>query len=147
MRSLLRVCRAGGVVAVREIDMRMMNFYPETPNLLAAHRLMGESMKAGGGSVDMGPRLVSLAMQSGVQRSQIQASMGTWCYSTPEERLACGSQFRDRLKTGNMRETVLEAKLATEQELDSFMRAWEAWMAAEDGVLGMMSGEILITKQ
>jgi hypothetical protein len=147
MRSLLRVCRAGGVVAVREIDMRMMNFYPETPDLLAAHRLMGESMKAGGGSVDMGARLVSLAMQAGVQRSQIQASMGTLCYSTPEERLACGSQFRDRLKTGSMRETVLEAKLATEQELDSLMRAWEEWMAAEDGVLGMMSGEILVTKQ
>jgi hypothetical protein len=147
MRSLLRVCRAGGVVAVREIDMRMMNFYPETPDLLAAHRLMGESMKAGGGSVDMGARLVSLAMQAGVQRSQIQASMGTLCYSTPEERLACGSQFRDRLKTGSMRETVLEAKLATEKELDSLMRAWEEWMAAEDGVLGMMSGEILVTKQ
>jgi hypothetical protein len=46
-----------------------------------------------------------------------------------------------------MRETVLEAKLATEQELDSLMRAWEEWMAAEDGVLGMMSGEILVTKQ
>ena len=147
MRSLLRVCRVGGIVAIREVDMRMLNYHPETPGLIAAHKLLIATMKAGGGSIDLGPRLVSIAMQAGVQRSQIQASMGTLCYSTPEERLACGSQFRDRLKTGSMRETVLEARLASEQELETLMKAWEEWTTAEDGVLGMMRGEILVTKQ
>ncbi|EME81176.1 uncharacterized protein MYCFIDRAFT_208278 [Pseudocercospora fijiensis CIRAD86] len=103
--------------------------------------------KSSGRLEGLGVRLVSLAMEAGVPRAHIQASMSSWCYSTPEERDMWGGSTRDRLRSGGIRETVLERKLGwTEKDMDDMADAWQEWIKAEDGVWGLMNGEVIITK-
>lgn len=52
----------------------------------------------------------------------------------------------ERVRTGEMRKKALEEKVATEAELDAMAEAWDEWIAAEDGCLGCLNGEILIKK-
>ena len=86
-REMLRVTKSdGGVVANRESDLTMWSCYPEPPVLRRYHEVQVALMRASGGQVQAGPRLVSWAMEAGARREQITASFGTWTYSTPEER-------------------------------------------------------------
>lgn len=86
-KEMLRVTRPdGGVVANRESDISMWSYYPDLPGLKKYHEIMLEVMKGSGGNPQAGPRLISWAMQAGAPRSNITATMGTWMYSSREER-------------------------------------------------------------
>jgi SAM-dependent methyltransferase len=92
VREMLRVCRpGGGVVALREADMRMWCFWPEGKGGLERFRgLTGEVLVANGGQEMAGRRLVEWVMKAGVPREGIEAGFGTWCYSEPEDRRVWG---------------------------------------------------------
>jgi len=68
----------------------MWSFWPESPGLSNFHKTLLETHVAAGGSTLAGSQLVSWAMKAGAKREQITASMGTWCYSTAEERKVWG---------------------------------------------------------
>ncbi|CAK4034947.1 S-adenosyl-L-methionine-dependent methyltransferase [Lecanosticta acicola] len=147
IQSMLRVCRPGGILAIRECDMRMWALYPEVPVLQEFHKLVMATMKANGGSNDMGVRLLSLAMKAGLPRERIQASMGTWCYSLREEREVWGGAMRDRIREGPMRQKCLDQNLGwNAEEMDRMADAWEEWIETEDACFGCMHGEVIITK-
>lgn len=93
-REMLRVTKPGGVVANRESDLTMWSYYPELPGIKKYHEVMLAVMKGSGGQYNAGPRLVSWAMQAGAKREQVTASMGTWMYSTPEEREMWGESSK-----------------------------------------------------
>ncbi|TKA77691.1 hypothetical protein B0A55_04002 [Friedmanniomyces simplex] len=146
-REMLRVTKSkGGLVANRESDLRMWSYYPELPGIKQFHEILLATMKAGGGNVDAGARLVAWAMQAGARRERIEAGMGTWMYSTVEERAMWGGTIAERIRNGGMREKALEMGIATEADLEAMAQAWAEWQAAEDACHGMMHGEILIWK-
>jgi 2-polyprenyl-3-methyl-5-hydroxy-6-metoxy-1,4-benzoquinol methylase len=91
IREMVRVCRPGGVVSLRETDMAMWCFWPETEALQEGFRgLVEKTLVANGGQDRAGRRLVSWALSAGVARGQIEAGFGTWCYSEPQDRRAWG---------------------------------------------------------
>jgi len=90
LSEMLRVVKPGGVVALREIDMRVWSCYPDTETMRAFHRTQLATHGAAGGSNAAGPSLVSWAMKAGAKREDIEASMGAWMYSTLEERKVWG---------------------------------------------------------
>lgn len=169
LREMLKVARPGGVVAVREIDMRTWSMYPDTEVMRAWRRVQLASHEAAGGSNMAGPSLVSWAMKAGAKRGEIEASMGTWLYSTEEERRVwgkflavsllpgmmyyswanlwvIGTSFRDRIVGGEMRKKILDLGIATAAELDEMGREWERWMETEDATCGTIHGQILVRK-
>lgn len=147
VQSMIRVCRPSGIIAIRECDMRMWNFYPPLPGLLDFHKLVMATMESNGGHNDMGARLVSLAMKAGVPRNQIQASMGTWCYATREDREPWGETMRNRVREGHMRQKCLDEKLGwSAEDMDRMAAAWDEWIETDDAVCGLMHGEVIITK-
>lgn len=89
-KEMIRVTKPGGMVASRESDLTMWSCYPESPEIKRYHEIILKIIPASGGHISAGPRLVSWAMQAGAKREQITASMGTWTYSTPEERAMFG---------------------------------------------------------
>lgn len=90
LTEMLKVVKPGGVLALREIDMRVWSCYPDTETMRAFHRVQLATHQAAGGSNAAGPSLVSWAMKAGAKREDIEASMGAWMYSTPEEREVWG---------------------------------------------------------
>lgn len=52
----------------------------------------------------------------------------------------------DALSKGRLRSIGLSSKLATEDDLQEMVAAWEEWATADGAILGMLHGEILIRK-
>lgn len=86
IKELVRVCKTGGVISIRDADMRMCLLWPSTPGLDLCLDVWDKFQTTNGGSSIGGRRLISLALETGIKRDQIQLSFHTWCYSTPEER-------------------------------------------------------------
>ena len=144
--EMVRVTRKpGGVVALRESDLRAWSFYPEYPGMRARQEMMCGVHKANGGQVDAGTRLVGWAMEVGVRRDQMRASAGTWCYSSREEREIWGGTMADRCLTGRTREKAVEEGIASEEQLEEMAEGWRKWIEAEDGWFGCLQGELIIS--
>lgn len=165
LREMLKVVKPGGIVACREIDMRMWSMYPDTPTMRKCIQTQLATHEASGGSNAAGPSLIAWAMKAGAKREDVTATMGTWMYSTPDERRVwgelimagshlgglaltrcVGTSFRDRFKNGALRKKALEMKIATEAELDEMAEEWQRWMDTDDACSGTIHGEILVRK-
>ncbi|KAK7408533.1 hypothetical protein QQX98_009294 [Neonectria punicea] len=147
IREMLRVTKPGGVVALRESEMRMWCMWPELPALLQFHDVIAKTLVANGGQDNGGRQLVSWTMKAGVARDDITASFGTWCYSAPEDRKVWASAMMERLRDGQMRGKAIELGIATEQEIDDMANAWDEWSKTDDATLGIMNGEVLVDKK
>lgn len=91
LTEMLKVLKPGGTLAVREIDMRVWSFYPPESEVMKDWiRVQLATHEAAGGNSAAGPSLVSWAMRAGARREDVWAGMGTWMYSTPEERRVWG---------------------------------------------------------
>jgi ubiquinone/menaquinone biosynthesis C-methylase UbiE len=146
LREMLAVLKPGGILAAREVDMRLWSIYPDTGTMNDWLRVQLAVHEAAGASKMAGPSLVSWAMQAGCQRGDIEASMGTLMYSTEEERRVWGTSFRDRILGGEMRKKALELGIATEAEMDEMGAEWQRWMETEDATCGTLHGEIIVRK-
>ena len=98
LREMLRVTKPGGLVAARDGDLESECSWPQLPGILKFHDFTVGLIKGAGGSTTGGRQLLSWALKAGVDRSQITASYGTWCYSTPADKKVWGrsSLRRDR---------------------------------------------------
>ena len=90
LREMLRVKKAGGIVAAREGDLETECVWPELPGLLKFRKFAGDMMTAAGGSSTAGRQLLSWALRAGVMREHVTVSYGTWSYSTLDERRVWG---------------------------------------------------------
>ena len=86
MKEMIRLTKKGGIVAARDCDYGAMDWYPEHAGMQKWKDLyirVALGLKA---YPNMGKMLHSVAMQAGIPRGGIEASIGSWCFSTPEER-------------------------------------------------------------
>ena len=90
LREMLRVTKAGGIVAAREGDFESECIWPELSGLSKFHTLAADMMRAAGGTATAGRQLVPWALKAGVERSQITVSYSTWPYHTPSDRNTWG---------------------------------------------------------
>ncbi|KAL8704169.1 MAG: hypothetical protein Q9201_002667 [Fulgogasparrea decipioides] len=143
--EMIRVAKKpGGVVALRESDLRAWSVYPEIPGLLAMNKMLCAVYETNRAHVKAGTQLVSWALAEGLKRQQITASAGTWCYSTPEERQIWAETMADRCVNGSVPKKAIEMGIAKREELKEMAEAWGKWMRAEDGWFGCLQGEVLI---
>ena len=136
--------KPGGVVAMRESDLRAWSVYPEYPDLKEFNQVLCDVHEANGGTLNAGTQLVSFVLAQGVKREQITATAGTWCFSTPEERQMWGGTMADRCKNGNVRDKAIERGIATHIDFEAMAKAWETWIESKDGWFGSMHGEVLV---
>lgn len=142
LREMVRVCRPGGVVAVRDADYAGFIWFPAIPCLdrwLALYRAVA---RANGGEPDAGRRLLSWARAAGCE--QVTATSSTWCYADPPSRTAWGLDWADRILKSTMSERALDAGLATASDLAEIADAWRDWAARDDGWFSLVHGELLI---
>jgi hypothetical protein len=52
----------------------------------------------------------------------------------------------ERLRTGQMRSKGLEMGIVTEEGIEEMIKAWEEWIETADATLGIMNGEVIVTK-
>ncbi|KAH6842302.1 S-adenosyl-L-methionine-dependent methyltransferase [Chaetomium sp. MPI-CAGE-AT-0009] len=146
VREMLRVCRGGGggLVALRESDLHSWCVWPETEGLRKFHGLMVATLVANGGQDRGGRRLLSWVLEAGVDRGDVEAGFGAWCFSTDGEKRVWGESMISRLRTGQMRDKGLEMGITTVEDIEEMIKAWEEWMKTEGATLGIMNGEVIV---
>ncbi|MGY1723904.1 methyltransferase domain-containing protein [Blastococcus sp. SYSU DS0533] len=142
LREMARVCRPGGLVAVRDVDYAATTWFPADEGLDRWLALYQQVARRNEAEPDAGRRLLSWAHAAGLR--DVAATTSSWCFATPAEREWWGRSWAGRATASAFAEQALGYGLATPGELGQIADAWLRWAAADDGWLGMLHGELLI---
>lgn len=143
MREMKRLTRKDGIVAVRDCDYSAMNHYPHHEGMgkwLDLYRATARSIKC---DPDIGKRLHAIALQAGFPRSDIDASVSAWTFSTPEERAWWCGLWAERSTKSDYKARVLESGLGTEDDLEEIARTWREMEQKDDGWFAVINGEVI----
>jgi SAM-dependent methyltransferase len=140
--EMARVCRPGGVIAVRDVDYGAFVTFPADPGLDRWLDLYHRVARRNGAEPDAGRRLLSWAHAAGLR--DVTATASSWCYASPAEREWWGNSWAGRATSSSFAEQAVAHGLATDAELGEIAAAWLRWRDADDGWLGMLHGELLI---
>lgn len=145
LREMRRVCRPGGVIAVRDADYASFTWYPEPPELDEWKTLYRRTARANGGEPDAGRRLLAWANAAGL--TDVTPTATVWCYATPDDREWWGGLWADRILHSDLARSVLatgpETGTVTEADLGRISAAWRAWSTDDDGWFAVVNGELL----
>jgi SAM-dependent methyltransferase len=144
LREMARVCRPGGIVAVRDVDYATFTWFPASPGLDRWLEVYYGVARYNQAEPDAGRRLLGWAHAAGLR--DLTATTSSWCYASPAEREWWGRSWAGRATASAFAEQAVAYGLASADELDEIAAAWLAWAAADDGWLGMMHGELLIRR-
>jgi ubiquinone/menaquinone biosynthesis C-methylase UbiE len=139
--EMRRVCRPGGMVAVRDGDYATMAWYPDSPELVGWLDLYCRAARANGGEPDAGRRLISWAQAAGF--TDVTASASSWCFSTAEDRRWWAETWAERITVSALAKRIVELGLADRGTLDAIGAGWLRWAEAADGWFAMIHGEVL----
>ena len=141
LREMRRVCRPGGLVAVRDADYAAMVWYPASARLDDWLTVYEDVARSNDAEPSAARHLLAWAHTAGFE--DVTSSATTWCYATPEERDWWGGLWADRITQSALAQQALERGLATPELLDELARAWREWAAHPDGWFVVVNGEIL----
>ncbi len=141
LQEMRRVCRPGGLVAVRDSDYTGFAWWPMVAELDEWLALYRSAARANGGEPDAGRRLLSWAQVAGF--SDITATSSTWCYATQAQRAWWGGMWADRITGSALAQQLLTSGEAGEDDLTRIAGGWRRWAEADDGWLSVLHGELL----
>ncbi|MCB5168968.1 methyltransferase domain-containing protein [Streptomyces bambusae] len=143
LREMRRVCRPGGIVAVRDADYAAMTWHPASPDMDDWLGLYERVARANGGEPDAGRRLRSWALAAGF--SAVTCSATVWCFADEADRAWWGGLWADRTVASSYADLAVAGGHATRADLDRIAAAWRAWSAAPDAWFAALHGELLCT--
>jgi ubiquinone/menaquinone biosynthesis C-methylase UbiE len=132
LREMLRVLRPGGLAAVRDVDWGTAAYWPRDPRLDRWIELHRDAWYRNGGEPLMGRQLRALFNAVGVDDLEVTAAV--WCYTTPDDTIAWGDAYADRLLTSPMGGRLVEYGLVTRAELEGMAEAFRAWARHPDAL-------------
>ncbi|MFI1677542.1 MULTISPECIES: class I SAM-dependent methyltransferase [unclassified Streptomyces] len=144
LREMRRVCKPGGIVAVRDADYEAMTWHPRTPVMDEWLDLYRQVARANGGEPDAGRRLKSWALEAGF--TDVTATADTWCYSSEDERAWWSGLWADRTVESAYAERAVAGGHTDAERLRAIAGAWREWGAREDAWFAVLHGEVLCRK-
>jgi len=132
LREMLRVVRPDGLVGVRDVDWGTVAYWPRDPWLDRFVETHLKTWYQNGGEPRMGRRLRALFHGAGVTDLRVTAAV--WCYTTPEDTVAWGDAYADRLLTSPMGGRAVEYGFASRADLEAMAAAFRAWARHPDAL-------------
>ncbi len=139
--EMRRVCRPGGLIALRDGDYATMGWYPDYPELAQWLDLYRRTARANGGEPDAARHLVAWARAAGC--IGIEPSASAWCFATPEDRRWWAETWAERFTASAVATRILELGLADQATLEAIGAAWLRWADEPDGWFSVLHGEVL----
>lgn len=142
LREMRRVCKPGGLVAVRESDYHAFTWFPELPELDEWMALYQRIARSNQGEPDAGRRLLSWALAAGFE--EVEATASNWTFANETDREWWGGMWADRVLQSDLARQARESGVP-EEVLQGISAAWRTWAEAPDGWFSVLHGEILAT--
>jgi len=142
LREMRRVCKPGGLVAVRDSDYQAFAWFPELPELDEWMTLYQRMARANRGEPNAGRRLLSWALEAGFE--EVEATASNWTFTTDEDRAWWGGMWADRILHSALADQALAAGVPQET-LDQISTAWKTWAADPAAFIALLHGEIIAT--
>ncbi|MFI7319804.1 class I SAM-dependent methyltransferase [Streptomyces venezuelae] len=144
LREMRRVCKPGGIVAVRDADYEAMTWHPRMPVMDEWLDLYRQVARANGGEPDAGRRLKSWALAAAF--TDVTATADTWCYSSEDERAWWSGLWADRTVDSSYAGRAVEGGHTDAERLRAIAAGWREWGAREDAWFAVLHGEVLCRK-
>lgn len=141
LAELRRVCRPGGLVAVRDSDYHGFVWTPADPLLDRWLELYDVAARERGGEPDAGRHLQRWAREAGF--TEVEASSSTWCWSTPDKCAWWGDMWAERILHSAIHEQLIAGGHSTADELDEIAAAWRRWGQDPNAWMSLLHGEVL----
>ncbi|HET9877420.1 MAG TPA: methyltransferase domain-containing protein [Mycobacterium sp.] len=141
LAEMRRVCKPGGVVAVRDSDYAAFIWYPASAELDDWLRLYRDAARANGGEPDAARHLLAWAHAAGF--TDVTATTSTWCFATPADRAYWGGMWADRILHSDLARQLVQSGVADQVKLQVISQAWQDWTEHPDGWMALLHGEIL----
>ena len=122
LREMRRVCRPGGIVAVRDADYATMTWFPESGALTRWLALYEAIARRNGGEPDAGRRVKSWALEAGFD--DLTATGSVWCYASAEDLAWWTGTWAERLTESSFATLALAHGLADRDELGRLAEGW-----------------------
>ncbi|KAL4897874.1 S-adenosyl-L-methionine-dependent methyltransferase [Aspergillus ambiguus] len=145
LREMRRVCKTGGLVAVRE--SAGLHCYPESHEMAKWHEIYYKVARERGTNPHPGARIHVWARKAGFEPEDVKCSTGSWCFQTREEREYFKGNSAERSVRSPLSKIAVEKGYATEEFFEMMREVWREWVEDEDGWFAMLHGEILCTKR
>lgn len=143
LREMRRVCRPGGLVAVRDADYATMTWFPESPALARWLALYEAIARRNGGEPDAGRRLKAWALEAGF--TEVTATGSVWCYASSDDLAWWTQTWAERLTASTFGTSAREHGLADRTELARLAEGWLAFGADPRAWFLVPHGEVLAT--
>lgn len=144
LKEMARVAKAGGLVAARDADYAGFFWTPQLPELDQWLELYRKAARANNAEPDAGRHFRKWANAAGLSEAEI--TVGSWCYSTPEEREWWGGMWEDRILHSDLNKQLLTSKLANSKQLEAISAAWRRWAEDPAALITVPNGELLWRK-
>ncbi|MCL2316128.1 MAG: methyltransferase domain-containing protein [Actinomycetia bacterium] len=141
LKEMARVTRPGGVIAARDGDYSAFTWFPPHPGLDEWRRLYVTIARRNGGEPDAGRHLLAWAHAAGL--TDVVATSSTSTYAAGEGARAWGAMWAERILHSGIGTQLIEAGLASQDDLSAISAAWLEWSRDPDAFLFTPHGEIL----
>jgi ubiquinone/menaquinone biosynthesis C-methylase UbiE len=141
LREMRRVCRPGGLVAVRDADYATMTWFPETAALDEWLALYERIARRNRGEPDAGRRLKAWALEAGF--TDVRATGSVWCYASAEDLGWWTGTWAERLTASSFATSALEHGFADRAALERLADGWLAFGADPRAWFLVPHGEVL----
>ena len=118
-----------------------MFWFPRGPRYRGVAGLYRRVARAVGGEPDGGRRIVHWARRAGF--TDVEATAGSWCLATPDERAWWGGLWADRLTRSRFAHEAVSSGCASTSDLERLADAWRRWTSNDDGWFVVPHGEVL----
>lgn len=141
LTEMARVCRPGGIIAVRDADYAAMAWAPRTPVLDRWMELYHAVARRNGGEPDAGRHLKGWVLQAGLEPVHVGAS--TWCWSSARDVQWWADLWAERVTRSAFAAQAREAGLATAGDLEEMAEGFRTWAADPAAVFVIPHGDVL----
>lgn len=140
LREMLRVCKPGGYVCVKDADKSMTVVYPE----VYSEKIIGYFRNQLNGLDTLmvaGRQLKERAIRTGYNHKNIHMNALTWFISTESERKKWADMFSARIRAG--KEVDYDGN---KEGFEEVVKAFDDWKNDKGGIMIFVHGEMVYRK-
>ncbi|SPO30980.1 related to ubiE/COQ5 methyltransferase [Ustilago trichophora] len=148
LEEMRRVCKSGGMVAVREADFSTSVIYPRTATFQLWLDTATSIYRSIGSEPDAGRRLIRWALDAGFASGpdNVTFSSSNQAYGGQPNAKFWGEMWAQRIAAQSWKKQALDTRKVSEEEVKRMEEDWLEWSKAQDGVFVMVCGEVLLRK-